>query len=152
MKAYLPVNIQSIKAKVLHQIHSRRSKLLSSCIRGKWSSKVTRVGPASDRQKNFEVAIILLQQIELLHAPVQVGTDIVPRVAGEMLLDIRPGIRHVYLACVCVDVGKCIQHVGQFVDWELLGGEVAAVDCLYQNQLMVGMVTKGEMSLTQFTK
>lgn len=128
----LPVDIQPIKPEVLHQIDSRRRKLLSTRISAQRASKVARVSPASNREEDLEIPVLLLQQEELLDASIHVVADIVPRVAGEVLLDVRPGIGQVHLARVCFDVGKRVQHMRQPLDGKLVGDVVAAVDSLHQ--------------------
>lgn len=137
LETYLPVNIQPIKPQIRKQAHCRGSKLLPSRISAERSGKVARVSPSPDRQKDLEVAVLLLQQEELLDTSIDIVSDIVPRITGEVLLDIGPGIRQVHLARVGVDVGESIQHMGQGLSRKLLRKIVAAVDSLDPSSIVV---------------
>jgi hypothetical protein len=88
------------------------------------------VGPAADGEEDFELAVLLLLQEELLQAAVDVGADIVPRVVGIVLVGVGPGVGEVHFAAFRTDVGEGVENVGQFVGWEVLGVVVAAINCL----------------------
>src|SRR5262249_44906017 len=64
-------------------------------------SEVGAIGPAADGEENLEVAVTLLQQVELLEAAIQVGANVVPRVALPVDVGVGPGVREMAVACQC---------------------------------------------------
>lgn len=80
----LPVNIQScraevsvqtnqarlwektlgntIKSQVFDYRHSGLSKGLAPLVRGRWSSKIRRIGPSSDGEEDFQMTVLLLEE------------------------------------------------------------------------------------------
>ena len=150
--AYLPVNIHAIKAQVFHQINNRRGKLLPSLLSAGRSHKVRGVGPATDGQKRLQVAILLLQQVELLQTAIHVVSAFIPRVIRVVFLKVGIGIAEIHLSSIA-DVGKGIQHMGQLSGVDILRLEVAAVDGLRRVRTAVSsLVCVVFGRLTQFTK
>jgi hypothetical protein len=86
----------------------------------------------TNRQKNLELAVCLLEEKELFGASVDVGTDVIPRVGRVMLVSVRPGISQVDFSSLWSNIGKGIEDVGKFLGWEILGVEVSTVDGLYR--------------------
>lgn len=92
---------------------------------------------------------MLLEQVNLLDAPIHIVAGVIPRVTGVMLFNIRPAVgqisalydqqlvlsRHevicVHFSRVGSDIGKCIVYMGQLFDGEVLWVVVAAVDGLF---------------------
>lgn len=98
------------------------------------------------------MAVLLLQQEQLLNASIDIGAGVIPRVAGVMLLHIRPavgqipilslsmkmlfqreapaGSGNIHLTSLRVDISKGVEDMGQFLRGQILRVVVAAVDRL----------------------
>lgn len=103
-------------------------KLLSTFGSRHRGGEVRAVRPTTDRQKDFEVTVALLVEVELFETTVKIVPNVVPRVCRPVLVGIGPTVGHDNLASVILDVGKCIQDVSELVSWDLLWLMVAAVD------------------------
>jgi len=88
-----PVNVETIKAPVLDELDGRRCEALASSLGGGDGGELGRVGPPTDGEENLQVAVLLFEEVQLLDAAVNVVPNVIPRVRGVVLLDIRPGIR-----------------------------------------------------------
>lgn len=88
-----------------------------------------RVGPSTNGQEDLEIAVALLLQEQLLDAPVDVVSHIVPRVIGIVLVGIRPRIGQENLASI-PDISKGVENMGQFFGWEILWIVVAPINGL----------------------
>ena len=67
-----PVNIQTIKPQILDQFNCRtRKSLTASDSRGRLR-KVGRICPSTDGQQNLELPVLLLEEIQLLDAAINV--------------------------------------------------------------------------------
>lgn len=91
--------------------------------------EVARVGPAADGQEDLEVAVAALEEVELLHAAVEVCPDVVPAVALPVDVGVGPAVGEVDLARVGAHVGEGVEDVGEVLDGEVLGAVLAGVDC-----------------------
>ena len=111
----LPVDVDAVEAEVLDELDAALGEALAAGWGGGWRVEVFgRVGvrPAADGEEHFEVAVALFQQEELLDAAVDVGAHVVPRVAGVVLFDVGPGIRH--------DTGVARKNNGVIQTWVLI--------------------------------
>ena len=59
---------------------------------GGYGRKLGRVCPAADGEEGFEVAVLLLEQVELLDAAVGVFPCVVPRVGRVVLFEVGVGV------------------------------------------------------------
>lgn len=121
---------RTIKTQVLQDGDSGARKLGSARSCASRCSKVGRVCPATDGQQHLHLAVALLQEVELLGAPIHVGADIVPRVRRVVLLKIGVRICEVHLPGFGAHVGEGVEHVSDLVTRQVLGLEVASVDGL----------------------
>lgn len=152
----LPVDVEPVEAEVLEQLHGRLGEALAAGGRRGGRGEVGAVGPAADGEQDLEVAVALLEEVELLDAAVDVGADVVPGVARVVLLDVGPAVRHVsgrdvsffsvhggglvviiHFTGVRSHVGKGIEHVGQFLGREILRVVLTTVDCLGKTLMSV---------------
>lgn len=127
---HLPVNIDSVEAKVFDQICGRRGKCGSSGGSAQGRGEVARISPTADRKKDFELSVSLFQEEELLDASVDIVSGVTPRIARIVLISIRPGVRKVDLSGFRADISKCIENVGESLGRKILGVEVSTVDGL----------------------
>ena len=91
----LPVNVESltmlhksvlpeasdkltIKAEVLNQLDCRGGKGLTTSSCGHGAGEAGGISPASDREKNFHVTVLLLEEIQLFDTAIDVRSDIIP--------------------------------------------------------------------------
>lgn len=72
------VDIEPIKAIVLDELDSRARKRLPVSGRPAEADKVGREGPATNREEDSQVPVLLFEQVELLEAAVEVGAGVVP--------------------------------------------------------------------------
>lgn len=50
------------------------------------------VGPSTDGEEGFELTVLLLEEVELFGVAVDIVADVVPRIAGEVLVGVGPGV------------------------------------------------------------
>jgi hypothetical protein len=93
--------------------------------------KVGRIRPATDGEKNLQLAVALLQQEELLDRAVHVGADVIPRVRSIVLVGVGPGVGEVDLTSIGVDIGESIEHMSKRRGGQILGIVVARIDSLW---------------------
>ena len=91
----LPVNVESltmldkselrqaiakltIEAEVLNQLDCGGGKGLTASICGHGSREIGGVSPASNGEKNFHVAVFLLEEIQLFYTAIDIRSDVVP--------------------------------------------------------------------------
>ena len=103
-------------------------KLLSTFGSGHGSGEIRAVRPTADRQKDLEVAVALLVEVQLFETSVEIVASVVPRIRRPMLVGVRPAVGQEDLSGVILDVGKGVQDVGKLVGWNFLWLMVAAVD------------------------
>ena len=70
-----------------------------------------RVRPPSDAQHDLQVAVLLLEEVELLEAAVEVASGLVPGVALVVDVLVGPEVGEGDLAGAGVDVGEGIEDV-----------------------------------------
>lgn len=87
------------------------------------------VGPATDREEYFEIAIFLLEKVKLLEVAVQVVALVVPRVTVVVDLNVGPCIGEDNFAVRAV-VTEGVEDVGELGGGDVLGEVFAAVDAL----------------------
>lgn len=124
------LSMHTIKTKILHQLNGSRSKVSPARRSGCRLGKVRRVRPTTDRQQNLQLAVLLLQQEELLHAAIHISTDVVPGVGIIVLVSVGPSVTQINLSGIWVNIGKGIQHVSELRCRQILGIEVATIDSL----------------------
>lgn len=88
----LPVDVQPVETEVFEQLDSARGEALAACFGRCGLREVGGVGPAADGEEDFEAAVALLEQVELLYAAVDVGAHVVPGVGRVVLFDVGPGV------------------------------------------------------------
>lgn len=74
----LPVNVDAVKAPVLDESDRGLGKVSPGSLRGSDGREVGRPGPAADGKNDFEVAVVLFDQSQLLDSAVGVRTNVVP--------------------------------------------------------------------------
>ena len=74
---------------------------------------------------------MLLEQEQLLSAPVDVSTDIVLGVGGIVLVSIGPSVCQVDFAGLWSKISKGVENVSKFLVWKILRVEVTTIDSLY---------------------
>ena len=113
-------------------------KPLSTFGGGHGSGKIRAVRPTTNRQKDLEVAVALLVEVQLFETSVEIVASVVPRVRRPVLVGVRPAVGQEDLASVILDVGKSVQHMCELVGWDLLRLMVAAIDgpVLFDCQLL----------------
>lgn len=126
---HLPVDIDPIESQVLEKLHSRSRKLLPTSRGASRACKLLPVRPPSNRQQGFHVPVLLLQQIHLLDAPVNVVPLVIPRIVREMLVRVSVGICQDNLSRR-LDIGEGIKDVGEMLRDQVLGVVSAFVDGL----------------------
>ena len=62
---------------------------------GGWCCKIRAICPSPYAQEDFEGAILLFEEIELLEAAIQVVSNVVPRITIEMDVFVSPYIREI---------------------------------------------------------
>lgn len=50
------------------------------------------VGPSTDGEEGFELTVLLLEEVELFGVAVDIVADVVPRITGEVLVGVGPGV------------------------------------------------------------
>ena len=103
-------------------------KPLSTFGGGHGSGKIRAVRPTTNRQKDLEVAVALLVEVQLFETSVEIVASVVPRVRRPVLVGVRPAVGQEDLASVILDVGESVQHMGKLVSWDFLWLVVAAID------------------------
>lgn len=83
--------------------------------------KRRRVGPATDAEKYFKMAIGFLEVVDRLKIPVQVVPDVIPGVTWIMNIFVCPNVGQIDLACVRPDIGKSVKYVADRVLYIELG-------------------------------
>lgn len=91
----LPVNVDAIETEIFDELHAAGCKACSAGFSARRCCEVGRVRPAADREEHFEIAVLLLQKIELLKAAVQVCAYVVPRVTFPVDVCICPCVGEV---------------------------------------------------------
>ena len=74
----LPVNVETVKAILLDQLDARPRKGGAPLLSAGRNSEVGAVRPPTNGKKHLEVAIALLEEVELLETAVHVVTLIIP--------------------------------------------------------------------------
>jgi len=69
------------------------------------------IGPSSDAEQHFEVAVLLFQVIDSLEVAIEVCAGVIPRIARIMNVLIGPQIGEVDLARVRSYVRKCVENM-----------------------------------------
>jgi hypothetical protein len=124
----LPVNVQTIEGKVFQQGDSALGKLLPA-FRGRgWHREVGTVSPTANRQEDFQVAVVLLVDVQLFQTAVEVVAGVVPGVSRPVFVGVCPAVGQVDLAAFGTDVGKSVQNMGEFVGGNILRLVVTTVD------------------------
>ncbi len=85
----------TIQSKIKNKSSSRVGKSCPTVRSASRASKVGRVRPAADGDQDFQLAMFLLQQEQLLDATVDIVASLIPRVISVVLLDIRPAVGQV---------------------------------------------------------
>lgn len=98
------------------------------------------------------MAVVFLEDVELLRAAIEIGADVVPGIGEVVFFEVGVGVAEVaegdsclefsspngtalgereglHFSRVGMDIGEGIEDVGQDVGGEILGLEIAAVDC-----------------------
>lgn len=90
-----PVDVDAVEGPVFHECHGCVCELSagSGCTGG--GGEVGGVGPAADAEEDFEVAVVLLEDVKLFDAAISVVSNVVPGIGRIMLLKIRIRIRGV---------------------------------------------------------
>lgn len=131
----LPVDIDTVEAKILDESNARGSELLAAFFGACWLVKVlvcVGVRPAADGEQDLEVAVRLLEEEKLLQVAIDIVARVLPGVTLPVLLDIGPLVGKDDFAVLTV-IRKGIQDVGQFVGGDLVGCVTSAVDALSEN-------------------
>lgn len=81
-----------------YEFDSAGCKLGTAFGGGSWGGKVGAVGPAADGEKDLEVAVAALEEVELLETAVEVGSGVVPAVSLPVDVSVGPGIGQIDLA------------------------------------------------------
>ena len=90
-----PVDVEAVEAEVFEELDGAVGEgldLLGGVCGG---GEVGGVGPAADGEEDVEVGVGLFEEVELLHAAVDVGADIVPGVGGVVLFEVGVGVGEV---------------------------------------------------------
>jgi hypothetical protein len=72
------VDVEPVEAIILDELDGRAGEGLPMGGRPAEPGKVGREGPASDREEDAQVSMLLLEQVELLEAAVEIGAGVVP--------------------------------------------------------------------------
>jgi hypothetical protein len=83
-------NIDSIEAKVCYQLNCRGREFLASCVSAGWDGEVDGVGPAANAEKCLHGAVLLLEEIQLLDATVDIVSGVAPAVSFPVDLQVCP--------------------------------------------------------------
>jgi hypothetical protein len=70
----------------------------------------------------------------LLDTAINIGSGVIPRVCGVVLVSVRPGVREVDLPGLWADIRERVKDVGELGGIEVLGVEVAAIDGLQRGK------------------
>lgn len=88
-----PIYVQhTIKSQIKDQTGRRFGKSIPTIIRTRWLSKIGGVSPSANGKQDFELAVLLLQKIQLLHASVNIVTGIIPGVTRIVLFNVGPAV------------------------------------------------------------
>jgi len=129
IRGIFPVDVKAIKAQIRQDLYRTACKLGPAiCGRG-WLSKVGRVRPPTYRQEHLQVAVALLLEKQLFGAPIDVGTNIVPRVVRVVLVSIGPGIRQENFASIA-NIRKGVENMGELFSGKILWIVVATINSL----------------------
>lgn len=108
--------------------------------------KVARVGPAADTEDDLQVAVSLLQEVELFDAAVDVVARVVPGIGGIVLVSVRlllvrceaemkrrvrechPWVCQVHFSRLRPDVGERVKHMSELVGGNVLRLVISSVD------------------------
>lgn len=124
----LPIDVKTIEGKVFEQCDSTLSKLLPAVWGGSWHWEVGTVRPTANRQEDFQVAVTLLVDVQLLQTAVEVVASVVPGVSRPVLVGVCPAVGQVDLAALGTDVGESVQNMGEFVGGDILRLVVTTID------------------------
>lgn len=69
-------------------------------------------------------------EVELFGTAVQIGTDIIPRVAFVVFVGVRPCICQIHFTRLWSHIRKGIENVCELFCWQILGVVVAPVNSL----------------------
>jgi hypothetical protein len=111
----LPVHINTIEAIILDHIHATSSKVLPRRVtRTNGIKRLLLVGvrPAPNAEQHLEIAVLLLEQAELLEGAVDVLSRVGPRVTGEVDVGVSIVVAEGDVAVRRV-VSKGVEQVGQ---------------------------------------
>lgn len=128
----LPVNINTVEAPVLDERDGRLGKVLAVGVGACSRREVCGPGPAANGKHDLELAVGLLELVELLDAAVDVGADVVPRVVGVVLVGVGVGIARVDGA-VLLYVHEGVEDVRDLASGKVGRLEVASVDAPRRN-------------------
>ena len=148
----LPVDVDAVEAQVLDQLDAAVGERLAALrCRSRGVEVLLLVGicPATNRKKDFQVAVLLLEKIELLQIPVEVVALVVPRVALVVDLDVGPFVRKEDFTIGTI-VAEGVEDVGQFVCGDCLGKVLSPVDTL--RRVRMPSSYSHLLELTQLTK
>jgi hypothetical protein len=123
----LPVDVKAIDSQIGNQSDGTVAELLSARSSGKSGAEVHPEAPATDREDDLQVTVLLLELVKLVEVAKQlgsVGSDI-SRV-GE--LGVSPLVGEDHFAGLVVDVGETIVDFSQVVGWEVGNEMLARVD------------------------
>ena len=124
----LPIDVKTIEGKVLEQGNSALGELLPA-FRGRgWHWEVGTVSPTTNRQEDFQVAVALLVDVQLLQTAVKVVASVVPGVSRPVLVGVCPAVGQVDLAALGTNVGESVQNMGEFVGGDILRLVVTTID------------------------
>jgi hypothetical protein len=128
----LPVNVDTIESIILDHVHTTGGKVLSCRITSTDRIQIllcVGIGPAANAKKDFEVAILLLEEAELLQGTVQVLPRVGPRVAWKMNLGIGVVIAQSNVAVRCV-ISEGVEEMCQLCGRNLLREVFARINVL----------------------
>jgi len=134
----LPIYIDPIEAQILDQLDAAiREPLAALGRRGRGIEVLLLVGirPPANREQHLEIAVLPLQQVQLLEVAVEIVALVVPRVAVIVDLDVGPGVGEDHFAVGTV-VAEAVEHVRQLGGRDVLREVFAAVDALHAISLV----------------
>jgi hypothetical protein len=85
------------------------------------------VSPPSNTEHDFHVAVLRLEERQLLHGAVYIFANVIPRIVGIVDISVCPGICEEDSAILPV-VGEGVKNMGKLVRRDVVGEELARVD------------------------
>ena len=143
----LPVDIQPIQSQIGNQLQRRLSEAVPRSIGGQRSLEVVAERPSTHREGSLEIAVLLLELVELVEVAVEL-CSIRGHVARVLVLQVCPDVGEENFSSDRADIREGVGDLGQLFSREIGDEVLSGVDGLF---LLVTKRIGYEACLTQFT-